>query len=217
MSPENPDFKSLPEPEPIPTVDAWSEATAECSPEQRAKGVGAVVAAAKAKGYEASGAFQTGAHEVAVGNTLGVSGYFASTSSSSSTVIMSGTSAGYGGADARDVGEIDPAAVGRTAVEKCDNSRESVPVDAGEYEVILEEDAVATLVGFLSRMGFSAMGYQEGRSFMVGKLGQKVVGENITIWDDGTDPAGAPMSSLLSSQHLPLLPNPFPHKPYSLT
>lgn len=191
LSPENPDFKSLPEPEPIPVVDGWAKATAACSPEERAKGVGAIVAAAKAKGYEASGAFQTGTQEVAIGNSLGVCGYFASTSSSLSTVVMSGTSAGYGSADARDVREIDPAAVGRAAVEKCDNSRESVRVEAGEYEVILEEDAVATLVGFLARMGFSAMGYQEGRSFMAGRLGQKVVGENITIWDDGTDPAGA--------------------------
>jgi predicted Zn-dependent protease len=44
------------------------------------------------------------------------------------------------------------------------------------------------MVMYLSWLGFSALAVQEERSFMCGKFGQKVMGENITIWDDGLDP-----------------------------
>jgi predicted Zn-dependent protease len=35
---------------------------------------------------------------------------------------------------------------------------------------------------------------QEGRSFLNGHFGEQLVGENITLWDDGLDPAGVPMA-----------------------
>jgi len=41
-------------------------------------------------------------------------------------------------------------------------------------------------------MGLGALAYQEGRSFLCGKLGQKVLDEKITIVDDGLDPTGLP-------------------------
>jgi predicted Zn-dependent protease len=41
--------------------------------------------------------------------------------------------------------------------------------------------------------GFGAVAYQEERSFMVGKIGQQIVGPSISIWDDGLDPRGMPM------------------------
>ncbi len=49
-------------------------------------------------------------------------------------------------------------------------------------------NAVADMVGMMAYMGFGALSYQENRSFMSGKLGQKVVSEDINIWDNGLDP-----------------------------
>jgi PmbA protein len=46
---------------------------------------------------------------------------------------------------------------------------------------------------FLGWIGFGALAVQEERSFMNGKFGQKIAGENITIWDDGYDPRGIPL------------------------
>ncbi len=190
---ENPDFKSLPDPSPVPETDGFSRRTAEISPEDRAKAVGAVIAKAKAKGFEAAGAYSTRARELAIGNSLGVRAYHASTGADLVTVAMSPTSSGYAEQSEVDAARIDPGAVADTAVRKCAESVESVKVEPGEYEVILEELAVANLVGYLARLGFSALGLQEGRSFLVGKLGQKIVGENITLWDDGLDPTGIVM------------------------
>ena len=47
-------------------------------------------------------------------------------------------------------------------------------VEAGEYEVILEEYAVAGLMEYLSYIGFSGLALEEGRSFM--ELGKQVDG-----------------------------------------
>ena len=41
--------------------------------------------------------------------------------------------------------------------------------------------------------GFSAVAMQEGRSFMVGKIGQQIVDSRVSIWDDGQDPRGLPL------------------------
>jgi predicted Zn-dependent protease len=43
----------------------------------------------------------------------------------------------------------------------------------------------------MAYLGFSAMALQEGRSFM--RLGEQIVGPEVSIWDDGLDPAGLVM------------------------
>ena len=63
-------------------------------------------------------------------------------------------------------------------------------LEAGEYEVVLEEYAVAGLMEYLSYIGFSGLALEEGRSFM--DIGSRVMGETVSIWDDGADPSGMP-------------------------
>jgi predicted Zn-dependent protease len=65
-----------------------------------------------------------------------------------------------------------------------------ISIDAGEYDTILMPYAVADMLEFLAWLGFGALSVQEGRSFM--KLGEKITGEKITIWDDGRDMRGLP-------------------------
>ncbi len=192
LQPENPDFQSLPGPQPIPVVEAFSEATAACSPDQRARGVGAICLLARQAGVIASGALTTGVLEIAVANSLGVWAYFPTTYADINTVIMSDTSAGYASALALDVNDLDFEALGREAVEKCLHAQNPRPLDPGEYPVILEPYAVQDFLQMMSYTGFSAVALQEGRSFMAGKLGQQIVDRRISIWDDGLDPAGIP-------------------------
>ncbi len=63
----------------------------------------------------------------------------------------------------------------------------------GDYTVILRPEAVADMLAFLARLGFGAMAVDDGRSFVAGQRGQRVLGENVTLWDDGHDPAGLPL------------------------
>jgi predicted Zn-dependent protease len=192
LQPENPDFKSLPGPQAIAEVAAFSEETANCTPEQRARGVGTICLMARDAGVVASGALTTGVTEVAVANSLGTFAYNSAAAADINTVVMSDTSAGYAEALALNVDDLDFEAIGREAMEKCLHSQNPQPLDPGEYTVILEPYAVADFIQMMAWTGFSAVAMHEGRSFMVGKIGQQIVDPRVSIWDDGLSPDGLP-------------------------
>ncbi len=189
---DNPDFVSLPAPAArYPTVKAFVNSTAAVTPERRAKGVAIICKKCKDASLIGSGALTTAVSEIVVASSLGVFAYYASTQADINTVVMSDTGSGYAEATSLDFNDLDFEALGSEAVAKAVKSRNPVAIDPGDYTVILEEYAVADLVSYLGFLGFSALAVQEGRSFM--KLGEKVVGENISIWDDGLDKAGLPL------------------------
>lgn len=193
LQPENPDFVSLPRPRPLPEVKAYAASTAEATPEQRAEVVRSLCDKAVANNLIASGAFSTATYEIGVFNSLGVSAYDLSTAADFSTVVMGEDSSGYAAQAAMDVRDIDGERLAHEAVEGALRSRRPAALEAGEYEVVLQPHAVLDLVDFVAGLGFSALAVQEGRSFVAGKLGQRVVGENVSLWDDGADPSGLPM------------------------
>jgi predicted Zn-dependent protease len=193
LQPENHEFRSLPGPQPIPEVSAFSEATAAFTPEQRANGVGAVCLMARAAGVVASGALTTSVIELAVVNSLGTSAYVAATRADINTVVMGDSGSGYAEAMALDVGALDFEAIGREAVGKCLRSQNPRPCEPGEYTVILEPYAVQDFLMMMTYTGFSAMALQEGRSFMAGRISQQIVDGRVSIWDDGLDGQGLPI------------------------
>ncbi len=190
---KNPDSSFLPEPLPIRKVNAYVDATAKFAPLDRAKGVEEILAPSRANGLDAAGAFSTEEQEMYIANSLGVSAYHRGTVASILTVIMSKDSSGYGADASIDVSRIAPATVGKTAIDKALKSRNPTSIEPGEYTVILEEEAVADMLFFLGYMGMGALSVQEGRSFMCGKIGERVTGDKVTIWDDGLDPRGLPL------------------------
>ncbi len=189
----NPDASPLADPVAAIYPDGlgYVEATAHADPSMRAAGVRSVIAAGDAAGLEVSGAFSTDASTLAVANSRGLWNSHAATQAKLLTVMLDGRGAsGYAQATAADVRAIDAAMVGEEAAEKASRGVDSIDLEPGEYPVILEEYAVATLLEYLSWMGFSGLAVEEGRSFM--EIGQQVMGENVTIWDDGLDPRGMP-------------------------
>jgi PmbA protein len=169
-------------------------ATAEAGAELRAEGARAVIAAGEAVKLETAGSFSTSTTTIAVANTKGIRAEHRSTRAVLLTVMMdgfaSGAASGYAQAGSPDVTEIDAEALGAEAASKGDRMRGATELEAGEYEVVLEEYAVAGLLEYLSYIGFSGLAHEEGRSFM--DLGSRVMGENVSIWDDGADPSGLP-------------------------
>jgi len=186
---ENPEFGSLPEPRPVEPIAAFADATAAFTPAQRAAGVDAILRASREDRLTASGAFSTNVAEMAIANSLGVSVYHRDTTAHVMSVVMGEDSSGYAAQTARNVGDLDPAEVGRIAIDKALRSNDPQSIEPGAYTVILEEAAVADMLFFLGYLGLGALSVQEKRSFM-GELGSKVTGEKITLWDDGRDPRG---------------------------
>jgi predicted Zn-dependent protease len=189
---ENQDFRSLPRPQPIQKVRSFVEATARCGPEERAAVVGQICDAASRAGLTAAGAFHTTAQELALANSLGVFTYNTETQADVNTVVMSETSSGYAARVSKDVGDIDGEDAVSEAVDAALRGVNPRTVEPGEYEVILTPYAVCDLLDFFSYLSFGALAFMEKRSFMSGRLGERVMGENISIWDDGLDERGLP-------------------------
>jgi PmbA protein len=191
---ENPDFKSLPTPDQAgtPNNHLYVEATASSTPDLRADGAGAICRLAAESGLTAAGAFSTTVQEVAAGNSLGVFSYGCSTAANLLTVVMGENSSGYASSTSRDVGDIDAEAVAQEAVTKALKSKDPIDVEPGEYTVVLEEYAMGGLLEYLALSGgFSGLALQEGRSFL--KPGERITGDNISVYDDGSDPRGLAM------------------------
>lgn len=189
LTDENPDFVSLPSPDgTAPAVDPYRQATADSPPSQRAEAVRALVAESDRIGGTAAGSFFTRSYEHAVANTLGVDSYYRGTAARLMTVVTGPDGGfGYAAASSSDVSDIDAVAVGAEASRVAADSMNPTDFEPGEYATILMPYAVSDMVGMLAWMGFNALAYQEGRSFVCGKLGQKIVDESVSIWDDGGD------------------------------
>lgn len=189
VSGEEKDFPGLPKPEPVQELNCYVPATANLKPKDRAEACAAVIGAAKSKGLQASGTYSSGVSELAVASTTGVRAYHAGTEAFFRTIIQDGDNTGYADRLTRDAREIDAAAVAEEAITKATLFPEAVDLPPGRYDTIFEEYALADLIRFLGMIAFGADAKQHGRSFMARRLGEKVMGDNVTIWDDGLDTA----------------------------
>lgn len=190
--PENPDFPGLPEPAEIPSVTAFDEATAACTPAERARAVSEVCRRAEEAGCTAAGAWRTGCHEWAVANSHGLFAYHPVTVADLTVVVMTDDGSGYAADAAWKVAEIDVAARGDEAIQKALQSRNPQTLEPGVYPVVLEPYAVHDMVGTLA-VAAGATFVQEGHSWLSGRQGQQLMSPLISIWDDGLDPAGWPL------------------------
>ncbi|MEW6189556.1 MAG: TldD/PmbA family protein [Actinomycetota bacterium] len=186
-TPPNPDFVSLPEKVRVPRGTSFVEDTARVDPEQRAQTISVIISKASKNNLIAAGAFSTGTIAIGVANSLGVEAIDHLSEASLSVVVMSENSSGYADFLSKDVKEINPEVMADIAIEKALRGKNPISIERGTYSVILEQSAVANLLGYLSFCGLGALSVQEGRSFMCQKFGQRITGESITLWDDALD------------------------------
>ncbi len=190
---DNPDFVSLPEPSDIQSAPqlpkSYSDATAACSAQQRAHLVRAVISESDRLSTSAAGSLATWAFEHAVANSLGIRSYYRTTAARLITVAT-GPDGGFGYASATsiDIEGIDASAVGREASETALASSNPIEIEPDEYECVLSPYATAAIIEHFVHMGFWARAFQEGRSFICGRMGEGIVAQNISIWDDALDP-----------------------------
>jgi PmbA protein len=183
-------FLSLPAPHQVPDVNSFAEATAASTPESRAETVRTIAAVADQHDARASGSLSADHAEIAVANSLGVRAYAPASEARLITVISDDQSSGYAEWRAVDIARLNAPEVAEVAAQKCADARGAESVEPGEYTVILGPLAVADMLFMLAYMGLGARSLQEGRSFLTGRIGEQVMGDNITIWDDATDPRG---------------------------
>jgi len=196
VTPPNKDFKSLPEPQKwTPIEGAFDPKTEACTPDYRAEKVKELIetALSKSKVVKAvAGSFSTGASSCAISNSLGVSSWAqVSVASINATVISEANgSQGFGSAEqySRFVKEIDHVKAANEAAEKSVKSINPIKMPPSEYEAVLSSRAVGVFVSFLSMMGFSATGYQDGESFVRYHLNEQVFDNKLNVKDDPRNP-----------------------------
>lgn len=180
----------LPGPQQYPDLHPFNPSTALWTPQQRAESVRLVVEQAGVNGLEAAGAYYTQVRQLAVANSAGLEAAYASTLAGlTATAEGPGGGSGYGDGYARDVMQLNPLEIAEQAVSKALLGPRPVPVRPGEYEVVLEQNAVADLLLSL-RGAFSARAAQEGDSFMSAAPGAEVTGPLVTITEDPLSPDG---------------------------
>jgi len=168
---------------------AFDAATAEASPADQASAIGRICERVAKAGFRAAGTHSVDITEDAVANTRGVAAYAPATVAYLRALVL-GDHGGSGYAD--DLGsrasDLDPDGIAARAIEKCGMDRDRMQLAPGDYEAVFEEDAVAEILRIMSITGLSGQAVREGRSFLVGAIGQTVTGPRFTLHDDALDP-----------------------------
>lgn len=170
-------------PQQYPVTQPYCPLSALWTPEQRAETVGLIVEQARGNRLSASGVYRTGVRQVAIANTAGLQAFESRTDTGLHAIVVGAGGSGYGAAYARDVRQINPFDVAEQAISKALMGAVPTTIEPGEYEVVLEQNAVADVLRCL-RPGFGARAVQEYQSVLSGNAGQEVTGLLVTLTDD---------------------------------
>ncbi len=161
--------------------------TAAVTPDERAKAVREAVNVVEAESQIAAGIYSTGESVLALVNTRGVCAYHAETMAIFSITAMAGDSSGWAKRSSCAARDLDPHGAALIAARKAAQAGAPREIPPGRYTVVLEPSAVLDLVGQLFG-DFSGTAIRDERSFLTGRLGQKLFGANIHITDDVCHP-----------------------------
>jgi len=175
-----------------PTSRHFGE-TAALAPGQRADAVGQIVAIAQKHKLTAAGIFASAESIEGIFNSRGLSAWHTQTSAEISITMLAADSSGWQKANFPDVARLDPAHLAQIAAEKARKSAAPREIAPGKYTVILEPAAVLDTIGF-AFYDFGGLAILDQRSFLNNRIGTKLFGENISIWDDVSHPlqSGSP-------------------------
>jgi predicted Zn-dependent protease len=161
----------------------YSDAAARCSPEARAAAVAEAIRVVESQNQIAAGIYATGEHVEALLNTRGLSRYYFGTMTQFSITAMAEDSSGWAKASSPAHEDVQPVALAQRAAKKAAQSRNPQLAEPGHYTVVLEPAAVLDLVGQIFG-DFSGTSLADKRSFLNERIGEKLFGSNITIYDD---------------------------------
>ncbi|HEV7218259.1 MAG TPA: TldD/PmbA family protein [Terriglobales bacterium] len=167
--------------------------TAAITPQDRAQAVGKIVSIAQKHKLTTAGIFSTSESVEGIFNSRGLSDWHTQTSSEISITMLASDSSGWQKANSPDVSVLDPASLADIAARKTSDSAAPKEIPAGKYTVILEPAAVLDMAGFMF-WDFGGLAILDQRSFLNNRVGTKVFGENINVWDDVAHPlqSGSP-------------------------
>jgi predicted Zn-dependent protease len=169
------------------TPSRYFESTAGITPELRAEGVRKIVDVAERHGLTTAGVFSSGESFEGIFNSRGLSNWHMQTSAEISITMLATDSSGWQKANWPDASNLDSGALAEIAARKALESAHPREIPPGKYTVILEPAAVLDIVGFMF-WDYSGMAILDQRSFLNGRIGTRLFGDNVTIFDDVAHP-----------------------------
>jgi len=191
--PENPDLLPMLGPQKYQKVARYFDATATENPMDRARAVTRVCKMADKKKQTAAGIFASGSHQSVLANSKGLFASHQYTDAEFSVTILEDKSSGWAKSSSPDIRDIHPDELAESASNKAIASRNPRVLEPGHYTAILEPSAVLDVIGSLF-LDFAGTSILDKRSCLNDRMGKKLFGENVTLWDDVYHPyqLGAP-------------------------
>ena len=188
-SPRQEKLAALPSRHRTTSAADYVEATAELSPADAVSSLKRLFQLCKGAGATLAGSLVSGDDEFAVVSSAGIACYAASTVAGAKLVTMYRQLSGYASGVHKDVRKLDLDELLKRSLRQSLHREEPATLPLGAYEVILEPEAVAELIVWLGYTAFGAKSVAERTSFLAGRMGEQVMDRQITIYDDGNDPA----------------------------
>lgn len=185
-----PAFSAAPPEQPVPKFTTYFPETVHRPLEETVLGIRSLWDRPGKGGQELAGSFVVGENELAVVGSKGLVQYQPFSIGGLRLVATDGKSSGFAAQAFRDINTLDAEALRERALDFCRRNQDPKPLRLGRYDVLLEPEAVAELVEWLSAIGFGAKQVHERTSFMTGRIGERIMGKEISIYDDGSDPRG---------------------------
>jgi PmbA protein len=161
--------------------------TAAVTPAERAETVKKIVSIAEKRKLITAGICSTSETLEGVFNSRGASNWHAQTSSEISITMLAADSSGWQKANSPNVANLNAVELAETAARKALESVGPREIPPGKYTVILEPAAVLDIVGFMF-FDFGGLSILDQRSFLNNRVGTRLFGDNINIWDDVAHP-----------------------------
>lgn len=195
MAPEDPEHMPVLGPQTYLEVpQAFSEETAEVTPEALKGYVETALTTAKRENVIPAGILYAEAGEEAVGTSKGLFGYHRATGTEFTVTArtLDGTGSGWARGFHVNYRELKPSDIAGRAIDKAATSRKPQDIEPGEYTVILEPAAVASLIGWVL-WHMDARAADEGRSAFSkpgggNRTGEQVASKLVTLRTDPTHP-----------------------------
>ena len=177
------DHPGLAEPQAYRSHDGHDARTAALDPGSAADALRAAFAVAADAGAEAFGVWTAAEVRTAIASSTGLRASDAVTDAYFKAVVRDGEGrSGMATAAAVAAASIDPADVAGRAAALLPRG-DLAEVASGTYPVVLGEEAVGTLLGFLGGLAFNGMAHAEGRGALSGRLGTRVAAPSINLSD----------------------------------
>src|ERR1700688_1586679 len=161
--------------------------TAAITPGQRAETVKKIVSMAERHKLTTAGIVSTAETVEGIFNSRGLADWHTQTSSEISITMLAADSSGWQKANSPNIASLDATSLAEVAARKASESARPREIPAGKYTVILEPAAVLDIIGFMF-FDFGGLSILDQRSFLNNRVGTKLFGENINIWDDVAHP-----------------------------